>query len=109
MPIGHRHSEATIAKMRERYFSPEHREKIKESKLGLIIPEEQRIRQSMTAVIDPWGVVNRETGESFYGYNLKGFCRENELGYKGMHRMATGGRNHYKGWTIGHPSNDNKP
>ncbi len=76
--------------------------------IGHIMSAESRIRLSRSHVFDPWHIVNHETNQSFYGYNLKGFCTENKIRYKGMHRMATGGRNHYKGWTIGHPSNTNK-
>ena len=101
MLLDEEQSAAAICKKRTYYFSPEHREKIRRSKLGLVKSAESRIKQSKTTVIDPWYVVNRATGESFCGYDLKGFCQKAGVKYKGMHRMAKGGRNHYKGWTIG--------
>lgn len=55
-----------------------------------------------------WKVYSPQ-GEEFIVYNLAEFCRIHNLNKKGMSKVVTNQRSHYKGWKVTKESGYEKP
>jgi group I intron endonuclease len=95
-------TEATREKIRAnstgRLHKPEAKAKLRAAHLGRPKKPQAILRNAMARVDEPFNLINTETGETFYGYNLTAFARAHGLSQGNLSEVFHGKRKSHKGW-----------
>jgi hypothetical protein len=94
-------SEETRRKIGEGNFnpSPEAREKMRQARLGKVMPEESKQRMISKKVVYEYRITAPD-GTSITTNSMKEFCRSNKLRSRSMFFVAHGKLPNYKGYTV---------